>query len=174
MTLGERLKEIRAISGLSIEDVAKRAKISRKQLTAYENGKIKPRLKTVNTLANVYGILPKDITDLDSHAPNKEGRQAHPINDELRKAYNRVIQLGYCISINNNVVSIREVKHPENVAKVNKNEFEKWLLDVVAKWEKDIENYLENCNKQKLHDNKVALQEGEKELFQYCGVDNNE
>lgn len=157
MTLGERLKEIRTIAGLSVEDVAKKAKISSKQLTAYENGKSKPRPKTIGILANVYGVLPKDITDLDLTDHNKEDRQANPINDELRKAYNRVMQLGYCISVNNNVVSIQEVKHPENSAKVNKNEFEKWLLDVVTKWERDVENYLENSNKQKLHDNKVAL-----------------
>lgn len=171
MTLGERLKEIRTISGLSVEYVAKRAKITRKQLISYENGKSKPRIKTVNILASVYGVLPKDITDSDSHIPNKEDEQANPLNDVLRKAYNKIMQFGYCVSINDNVVKIQEVKHPENVAKVNKNEFEKWLLDVIAKWERDIENYLENCNKQKLHDNKVALQEGEKELFQYCGVD---
>lgn len=174
MTLGERLKEIRTMVGLSIEEVVGKAKLTSKQILNYEEDIHKPRPKTIAILAKVYGVLPSDLTDLSKQIEFVVDKQNTPMIEELMKAYTILTQLGYYVKVENNIVYVYEVDNPNNTIEINKKEFENWLLDIIESWKVSVAEHLKNSCKSKAHLDNVALQKGEAELFKYCGVDKNE
>lgn len=54
--LGERLKNLRLAKGLTQEDVAKKANITRSTISNYENGRRTPHLKDLQKLSKIFNV----------------------------------------------------------------------------------------------------------------------
>lgn len=55
------IEAARVNAGLTQEEAAKRAKISKKTLSSYEQGKQLPRVDVLNDLCSIYGCTMDDI-----------------------------------------------------------------------------------------------------------------
>jgi len=67
-TLGLRLKEARQARGLSLQEAADRAGVSRRFLVEAEAGRTNPTLGRLAALAGTYGIPLRDLCDLPTFA----------------------------------------------------------------------------------------------------------
>lgn len=54
--IGKRLKNLRISKGLTQEDIATKAKITRSTISNYENGRRTPHLKDLQQLAKIFNV----------------------------------------------------------------------------------------------------------------------
>lgn len=76
---GQRLKQIRRRSGLTLGDVAAAVGVSKPTVWAWEQGKCRPLPERVGAIAEALGV---DVADLDIRPPEQE--DAEVIIDECR------------------------------------------------------------------------------------------
>ncbi len=53
---GERLKQLREQKGLTQEDLGKRLKLTKANISKYESNKLEPNLETINYLAGFFDV----------------------------------------------------------------------------------------------------------------------
>lgn len=63
MSIGERIKSLREMHGMTQEDLAKICKVSDKAISTWENGKNIPRMGPVQRMADYFGISKSAILD---------------------------------------------------------------------------------------------------------------
>lgn len=79
--LGDRLRQARRNSGLSLEELAHRSGSNRRSLYSYEKGKVDPRIGDLKVLADILGVT---IGFLAGEEPLRTGKTEAP-PAQLRK-----------------------------------------------------------------------------------------
>lgn len=69
-TIGDKLKEVRKIKGLSQEELAELAKINLRTIQRVENGESEPRGNTINKLCLVLDLNVEDLLDYGKEEDN--------------------------------------------------------------------------------------------------------
>ncbi|APU11611.1 helix-turn-helix transcriptional regulator [Cellulophaga lytica] len=72
MTIGERLKELRTLRGLTLVELEDKSGVSFVQIGRYENNKAKPSAKTIFKLANALNIGIEELTNKLIHTTNSD------------------------------------------------------------------------------------------------------
>lgn len=95
MTLGELIKQYRKDNGLSLRDLAQRARISNSYLSMLENGRksstkqpIVPTLTKLNQLADAMGLRVDDLVAMIDDIPidlDNSGSMRVPVSDKAKK-----------------------------------------------------------------------------------------
>ena len=100
-----RLRELRGLSGYSLEDTAKRMKISPESLNKIEEGSSEINMKQMRKLSSIYKrplaaffseATPEPIHKISDHRINREKKEVPEIYVAERRAYyvaNKMIQL---------------------------------------------------------------------------------
>ena len=70
MTLGQRIRKFRRLKDFTQAQLGERPRIDPRNLTRYENDKLKPSLKVVTRLAEAFGVAIDELVD------NQEGGKA--------------------------------------------------------------------------------------------------
>ena len=66
MKLGEKIKYLRKIKGISQEELAIMLKVNRNYLSRIETGKSEPTAGTLKTIAQIFGIDLNSLLDINS------------------------------------------------------------------------------------------------------------
>ena len=70
MTVGQNIKYFRKKLKLTQEQLAKNSGLSRNAIYNYENGRRSPDIKTLNKIAEAFGISPNELLGLDTKQIN--------------------------------------------------------------------------------------------------------
>ena len=97
MTLGEQLKELRARSGFSQEQVAERVGVSRQAVTKWETGQTIPAAENLAALAELYQVSLDDLGE-DRSACVRDGEE-NPVLRENRTVIALSAQLGFLYAL---------------------------------------------------------------------------
>lgn len=65
MEIGKKLKELRKINKISQKELANRANLSIATIQGYEQNKYKPKIATIEKLANALGVSPSEIAGIE-------------------------------------------------------------------------------------------------------------
>lgn len=65
MEIGKKLKELRKINGISQKELANRANLSIATIQGYEQNKYKPKIATIEKLANALRVSPSEIAGIE-------------------------------------------------------------------------------------------------------------
>ena len=110
MTLGEQLKELRARSGFSQEQVAERVGVSRQAVTKWETGRTIPTSENLAALAELYQV-PLDELGEDRSARVRDGED-NPVLRENRTVIALSAQLGFFYAWVWSLASLLEEERP--------------------------------------------------------------
>jgi transcriptional regulator with XRE-family HTH domain len=66
---GERIKELRALTGLSQFDLGVKSSVDPRQIGRIENGRVNPGLFIITLLSEGLGLELKDLMDYDNPEP---------------------------------------------------------------------------------------------------------
>lgn len=131
-TFPEKLKQFRAVQGMTQVQLAKESGMSHPQIARYEQGTSKPRMKAVLKLAHALGVEPRDLVgekkdgavgvhigvyfdkgsmEVNSHVPNEQVEVLRSVADAIgwdRQAFHLAVAvLG---SSDRNSFSVYELK----------------------------------------------------------------
>ena len=110
MTLGEQLKELRARSGFSQEQVAERVGVSRQAVTKWETGQTIPAAENLAALAELYQVSLDDLGE-DRSARVRDGED-NPVLRENRTVIALSAQLGFFYAWVWSLASLLEGERP--------------------------------------------------------------
>lgn len=65
LEIGKKLKELRKINKISQKELANRANLSIATIQGYEQNKYKPKIATIEKLANALGVSPSEIAGIE-------------------------------------------------------------------------------------------------------------
>lgn len=85
MTIGEKIREARTQAGLSQEELAKRAMITRRSVSSYENGTSIPKNSIMPHLARALGVTVQYLTDYRESDPDAGRHQEDLVEDVKEK-----------------------------------------------------------------------------------------
>lgn len=113
MTLGERLRMLRQISGLSQEDVAQKLFVSRQSVSKWELDQAEPGVENLRALATLYGVTLDELLSQSSAAPSPElptppedrgAEEARETDGELVRQYRILFAVRTAVAVLTNLL----------------------------------------------------------------------
>lgn len=83
MNIGQKIKEVRKQKSLTQKELGKRAGISQQQIAQYENGKLKPKIETIDKIAVALGVDASDLLGYQTIVRNNHVYSGTPYAVEI-------------------------------------------------------------------------------------------
>lgn len=79
MTVGEKIKDLRRLKGLSQQELSEAIKVERANVSIWETGKAKPQLSSITALAQFFDVSASYFLDDDTPShPSRPGDKRNP------------------------------------------------------------------------------------------------